>query len=104
MFRYSALTFNGHRIHYDRPYASEKEGYPGLVVHGPLIATLLLDLLHRSMPDAQVARFAFRAMKPTFDLEAFRVCGARGADDKSVHLWAEHLDGALSMDATATLV
>jgi 3-methylfumaryl-CoA hydratase len=103
LFRYSALTFNGHRIHYDRRYATEVEGYPGLVVQGPLIATLLLDLLRRHMPDAQVSRFAFRAVKPTFDLGTFRVCGARGSRGKSVHLWAEHLDGALAMDATATL-
>jgi len=102
LFRYSALTFNGHRIHYDRPYAVEVEGYPGLVVHGPLIATLLLDLLRRHRPDAQVSRFAFRAVKPTFD-QPFRVCGAHGDDGKSVHLWAEHGDGALAMDATATL-
>jgi len=104
LFRYSALTFNGHRIHYDRRYATEVEGYPGLVVHGPLHATLLLDLLRRQMPEAQVAAFAFRALKPTFDLEAFRVCGVRGEDGKSVRLWAEHLDGAMAMDATATLV
>jgi 3-methylfumaryl-CoA hydratase len=50
LFRYSALTFNGHRIHYDRRYVTEVEGYPGLVVHGPLIATLLLDLLRRQCP------------------------------------------------------
>jgi 3-methylfumaryl-CoA hydratase len=103
LLRYSALTFNGHRIHYDRRYVTEVEGYPGLVVHGPLIATLLLDLLRRNMPEAQVARFAFRAMKPTFDLESFRVSGAREQDGKTVRLWAEHLDGALAMDATATL-
>ena len=53
LFRYSALTFNGHRIHYDRRYVTEVEGYPGLVVHGPLIATLLLDLLRRQLPDAR---------------------------------------------------
>jgi 3-methylfumaryl-CoA hydratase len=104
LFRYSALTFNGHRIHYDRRYATEIEGYPGLVVHGPLIATLLLDLLRRQVPDAQVGRFAFRAIKPTFDLEAFRVCGARGEDGKTIRLWAEHIDGALAMEATAILV
>lgn len=103
LFRYSALTFNGHRIHYDRHYATDTEGYPGLVVHGPLIATLLLDLLRRQMPEAQVTRFAFRAMKPTFDLDAFKVCGALAEGAKSVRLWAEHGDGALAMDATATL-
>jgi 3-methylfumaryl-CoA hydratase len=61
LFRYSALTFNSHRIHYDRRYVTEVEGYPGLVVHGPLIATLLLDLVRREMPEADVERFEFRA-------------------------------------------
>lgn len=67
LFRYSALTFNGHRIHYDRRYVTEVEGYPGLVVHGPLLATLMLELLRRNLPDARVLRFVFRAVKPTFD-------------------------------------
>ena len=62
LFRYSALTFNGHRIHYDRRYVTEVEGYPGLIVHGPMIATLLLDLLRHQLPDAEVARYEFRAV------------------------------------------
>jgi 3-methylfumaryl-CoA hydratase len=103
LFRYSALTFNGHRIHYDRRYATETEGYPGLVVQGPLIATLLLDLVRRNLPAAHVLRFAFRAVKPTFDVAPFRICGSRGEDGNTVRLWAEHMDGALAMDATATL-
>jgi 3-methylfumaryl-CoA hydratase len=102
LFRYSALTFNGHRIHYDRRYVTEVEGYPGLVVHGPLIATLLLDLLRREMPDADVLRFEFKAVRPLFDLEAFSVCGDRG-DRKSVHLWAHDHEGSLAMDATVVL-
>ena len=57
LFRYSALTFNGHRIHYDRRYVTEVEGYPGLIVHGPLIATLLVDLLRREKPEATLSRF-----------------------------------------------
>jgi len=73
LFRYSALTFNGHRIHYDRKYVTEVEGYPGLIVHGPLIATLLIDLLRRSLPQAQVQSFSFKAVRPTFDLHAFSV-------------------------------
>ena len=64
LFRYSALTFNGHRIHYDRRYVTGVEGYPGLVVHGPLIATLLLDLLRRELPQATVTHFAFKAVSP----------------------------------------
>ena len=102
LFRYSALIFNGHRIHYDRRYVTEVEGYPGLVVHGPLLATLLLDLLHRHAPDADVAGFRFRAVRPTFDLHPFQVNGEQ-ADDATVHLWARDHDGLLTMDAVATL-
>jgi 3-methylfumaryl-CoA hydratase len=103
LFRYSALTFNAHRIHFDRRYATEVEGYPGLVVHGPLIATLLLELLHQNLPSAQVSRFSFRAVKPTFDLTDFSVCGTRAPDGRSVLLWSKHPDGTLAMDATAIL-
>jgi 3-methylfumaryl-CoA hydratase len=103
LLRYSALTFNGHRIHYDRGYATEQEGYPGLVVHGPLLATLLLDLLRRNVPDARASALAFRAVKPTFDTAPFAVCGAFGASDNSVELWIRLGDGALAMKATAEL-
>jgi 3-methylfumaryl-CoA hydratase len=103
LFRYSALTFNGHRIHYDRAYATGVEGYPGLVVHGPLIATLLMDLLRRQMPQADVATFRFKAVRPTFDLHPFRVSGELLADGKTAHLWAQDHEGWLTMDATATL-
>ena len=102
LFRYSALTFNGHRIHYDRRHATEVEGYPGLVVHGPLIATLLLDLLRRALPDAQVRRFSFKAMKPLFDIAPFSVCG-RMEGDTTVKLWAVTPEGHLAMDAKAEL-
>ena len=103
LFRYSALTFNGHRIHYDRRYVTGVEGYPGLVVHGPLIATLLVDLLRREQPDARLAGFSFRAVRPTFDLNPFSVCGEPAPDGRSVHLWAQDHEGWLTMDATATL-
>jgi 3-methylfumaryl-CoA hydratase len=102
LFRYSALTFNGHRIHYDRRYVTEVEGYPGLVVHGPLIATLLLDLLRRSMPDAEVTRFSFRAVSPLFDIAPFSVCG-RPEDSGRVSLWAKNAEGGLAMQAEAAL-
>jgi len=101
LFRYSALTFNGHRIHYDRKYATEVEGYPGLVVHGPLIATLLMDLLRHHAPEAEVATFRFKAVRPTFDLHPFRVNGRRDGND--VKLWAQDHEGWLTMDAAATL-
>jgi 3-methylfumaryl-CoA hydratase len=102
LFRYSALTFNGHRIHYDRRYVTEVEGYPGLVVHGPLIATLLLDLLRREAPGADVASFRFKAVRPTFDLHPFHVHGAPQGDG-SVRLWAADHEGWLTMDAMAAL-
>jgi 3-methylfumaryl-CoA hydratase len=103
LFRYSALTFNGHRIHYDRQYVTQVEGYPGLIVHGPLIATLLMDLLRRHLPDAQVASFEFKAIRPTFDTGTFSVHGEPSPDGKSVRLWAKDSAGWLTMDAKATL-
>ncbi len=103
LFRYSALTFNGHRIHYDRQYVTEVEGYPGLIVHGPLIATLLMDLLRRQQPDARVLRFEFKAVRPTFDTHAFSVHGQPSPDGKTVHLWGRDHEGWLTMDATASL-
>lgn len=104
LFRYSALTFNAHRIHYDRRYATEVGGYPGLVVHGPLIATLLLDLLRRNMPKAKVGRFAFRAVSPLFDTAPFVVCGKPERDGKTVSLWAKDAAGHLATTATATRI
>ncbi|HEY3596986.1 MAG TPA: MaoC family dehydratase N-terminal domain-containing protein [Paraburkholderia sp.] len=103
LFRYSALTFNGHRIHYDYPYVTKEEGYPDLIVHGPLIATLLADLVHRQRPDAVLNRFEFRAVRPTFANSVFTVCGAPSSDGKTVELWAKDHDGYLTMRATATL-
>ena len=103
LFRYSALTFNGHRIHYDRRYVTAVEGYPGLVVHGPLIATLLLDLLRHQLPDAELDRYEFRAVRPTFDTNHFFVCGEPQADGKTFRLWAKDHEGWLTMDATAVI-
>ena len=104
LFRYSALTFNAHRIHYDRRYATEVGGYPGLVVHGPLIATLLLDLVRRNLPDAKVGRFAFRAVSPLFDTAPFAVCGKLESDGKTISLWAKDAGGHLATTATAARV
>jgi len=102
LFRYSALTFNGHRIHYDRSYVTGVEGYPGLIVHGPLIATLLADLLRRERPHVQLRRFAFRAVRPLFDIHPFTVCG-READERRIDLWARDHEGWLAMEASAEL-
>jgi len=101
LFRYSALTFNGHRIHYDRKYVTEVEGYPGLIVHGPLIATLLLDLLRRQAPQAHVRRFEFKAVRPAFDGRPLRLNGRRAGDQ--VSLWAQDHEGWLAMKASAEI-
>jgi 3-methylfumaryl-CoA hydratase len=100
LFRYSALTFNGHRIHYDRPYATGEEGYPGLVVHGPLLATLLVDLARRQAPDRFIRRFEFRAVRPTFDLHPFHVNGEPAADGQSAKLWGSDHEGGLTMQGS----
>ncbi|QBR01823.1 acyl-CoA dehydrogenase [Paraburkholderia pallida] len=103
LFRYSALTFNGHRIHYDRDYTRNVEGYPDLVVHGPLIATLLLDTVARFAPEAVVREYSFKAVRPTFLGHSFTVCGRRTADGQAVELWAKDHEGWLTMSARAVL-
>ena len=101
LFRYAALTYNSHRIHYDRSYAVEQEFYPALVVQGPLLATLLLDLLRFHLPAARVASFRFRALRPTFDTEPFRLNGKR--DGNAMALWTSDADGQVAMSALATI-
>jgi 3-methylfumaryl-CoA hydratase len=104
LFRYSALTLNGHRIHYDRPYAMEEEGYQGLVVHGPLLATLLLDLVRAERPGERVTAFSFRGISPVLDTAPFVVCGRPDSDDgKVLKLWIAGSDGTLRMEASAVL-
>ena len=100
LFRYSALTFNAHRIHYDRDFC-RSEAYPGLVVHGPLIATLLIDQLRRAHPSAQVKTFEFKAISPLFDTAPFDICGRLDGDLAT--LWARGPQGQLALHATATL-
>jgi len=102
LFRYSAVTFNGHRIHYDHPYTTQVEGYPGLIVHGPLIATLLVDLLRRNKPEAALRTYTFRAQRPLFDTASFHVCGLPDEARRAVRLWTRDAEGAVTMDATAT--
>ena len=101
LFRYSAVTFNGHRIHYDLPYATGIEGYPGLVVHGPLIATLLVDLLRRERPDVTLRKYTFRALRPLFDTANFLTCGLPDSTGRSARLWTRDHEGAVTMEATA---
>lgn len=97
LFRYSALTFNAHRIHYDRDYARDVEGYAGLVVHGPLIATLLIDHALRAAPDIAPRHFAFRAEAPLIDGAPFDLCLAR--DGSGARLWARDAAGRPAMRA-----
>jgi 3-methylfumaryl-CoA hydratase len=101
LFRYSALTFNGHRIHYDRAYAREQEGYPDLVVHGPLTATMLQQLALDHGAGRALARFDFRGVTPLFAGRAFQLEG-RQAEDGSLALWARGPEGELAMSATAS--
>jgi len=98
LFRYSALTFNGHRIHYDHPYTTGVEGYPGLIVHGPLLATLMIGQLRREMPQARASRFTFRARRPIFDNRSFTVCGAPDEAAGRAGLWVVDPDGFLAME------
>ncbi len=100
LFRYSALTFNSHRIHYDRQYAQEVEGYPSLVFHGPLTATLLAGLAVQES-GKKLATFSFRGMAPLFEDRPFTISGA--ADGDNLELWAATPDGGLAMKATATV-
>ena len=98
LFRYSALTFNGHRIHYDRQYVTQVEGYPGLIVHGPLLATLLAGLGGRQFPGREPKAFSFRALKPVFDLHPFEVCGKADGQD-AADLWVRDHEGHRTMAA-----
>ncbi|MBJ7437993.1 MAG: MaoC family dehydratase N-terminal domain-containing protein [Sphingopyxis sp.] len=101
LFRYSALTFNSHRIHYDLPYATQEEGYRGLVVHGPLAATLLLDLAARHFGDNALTRFDFRGTSPAICGEDLHLV-LRGSGD-AVELGAFARDGRPVMAATASV-
>jgi len=101
LFKYSAVTQNSHRIHYDRPYAMNTEGYPGLVVHGPLTVTLLLELPAENNPAAVVSEFSYTAVGPLFDTGDFHLCGR--IDGSSATLWAMNLSGALAVKAQAVL-
>jgi 3-methylfumaryl-CoA hydratase len=98
LFRYSALTFNGHRIHYDRQYVTQVEGYPGLIVHGPLLATLLAGLGGRQFPGREPRAFSFRALKPVFDLHPFEVCGKADGKD-AADQWVRDHEGHRTMAA-----
>lgn len=97
LFRYSALTFNAHRIHYDRDYARDEENYKDLVVHGPLQATLLLNLAAKTRTDRNLQRFEYRALAPLFCDRPFTI-NARTVDE-DLALWSASADGGVGMTA-----
>lgn len=97
LFRYSAVTFNTHRIHYDFPYVTNEEGYPGLVVHGPLIATYMLQGFLQAHPDRAITHFSYRGLRPLISPDVFQVAGAIH-EDGLAQVWAEQ-DGTLAHQA-----
>lgn len=101
LFRYSSLTFNSHRIHYDKPYAMQEEGYPGLVVHGPLMATLLLNLVASQLGVNKLSHFSFRGQSPAFANAALYLVGKR--EGKSLTLAVLSMDGETIMSAQALI-
>jgi 3-methylfumaryl-CoA hydratase len=103
LFRYSALTFNSHRIHYDRAWAMDTEGYPGLVVHGPLTTTLLIDFARDCNPGRTVRSYATQARAPLFDTAPFELRGRPTADGRGAQLWAVTPEGTIAMSAEVGL-
>lgn len=103
LFQYSALTFNSYRIHYDPDYAVRQEDYPGAVVHGPLLATMLLDLVARNQPASRVTTFSFRALAPLFAGDVISLTAALDPGGGMVRLWAAGTGRGLAMEAEAVM-
>ncbi len=101
LFRFSALTFNSHRIHYDRAWAMDVEGYPGLVVHGPLTSTLLIDFARDENPGRPLLTYATQARAPLFDTAPFELRGRPRDGGQGAELWAVTPDGTVAMSAQA---
>jgi len=99
LFRFSALTFNSHRIHYDYRWAAQVEGYPGLVVHGPLTSTLLIDFARDSQPGRAMTSYTTQARAPLFDTAPFELRGRPTADGRAAELWAVTPEGTVAMSA-----
>jgi 3-methylfumaryl-CoA hydratase len=103
LFRFSALTFNSHRIHYDRAWAMDVEGYPGLVVHGPFTSTALLDFARDQHPSRAIASYTTQARAPLFDTAPFELRGRPTADGRGAELWAVTPEGTVAMSAQMEL-
>jgi len=104
LFRFSAVTWNPHRIHYDRDYVTGVEKYPDLIVHGPFTAVLLLELVREHMGEKaiQMSGFSMRAKAPLYANRKLTLLGEPAADGKSCKLWAADENGILAMEINAT--
>lgn len=102
LFRFSALTFNGHRIHYDRPYAMKEEGYPGIVVHGPFTSLLMMDFARDNNPGRTMTSYSMRARAPLYDTAPYTIVGGPAGDKGRCDIWALTPEGAIAMSASAT--
>lgn len=101
LFRYSALTFNSHRIHYDQPYTTQEEGYPGLIVHGPLVATLLVEELLARHPQREIAALTIRAMRPLYQGTRVRLEGGLSGERHGAGMWAIDENGVMTLRISA---
>ncbi len=103
LFRYSALTFNSHRIHYDQPYATQEEGYPALIVHGPLVATLLVEEFLAQEPEREISTLNIRARHPLYQGTPVRLEGRVREDGQAAELWARDENDVMTMRISAEL-
>ncbi|ORX92992.1 hypothetical protein K493DRAFT_375878 [Basidiobolus meristosporus CBS 931.73] len=104
LFRYSALTYNPHLIHYDHSYTTQVEKYPACLVQGPLTTTLLLELLAANLPSNQrIKSFSYRALLPMYVQEPFQICGKKSISSGSYELWAINQNGHITMKGTTEI-
>jgi 3-methylfumaryl-CoA hydratase len=101
LFRFSAIRFNSHRIHYDRDYVTKVEKLPGLVVQSSLVSQLLIEMCRRELPARRLTSFDFKSMRQIYDTGKFTIAGAPAADGRGATLWAVDSNGNLAMTATA---
>jgi 3-methylfumaryl-CoA hydratase len=101
LFRFSAIRFNSHRIHYDRDYVTKIEKLPGLVVQTSLVSQLLIEMCRRELPARQLTSFDFKTLRQIYDTGKFTIAGAPAADSREAKLWALDANGNLAMTAAA---
>ena len=101
LFRFSAIRFNSHRIHYDRDYVTKVEKLPGLVVQSSLISQLMIEMCRKEVPARQLKSFDFKSFRQIYDTGKFTICGAAAAEGRQATLWAQDADDRVAMTATA---